>query len=319
MGNCTHSHGPGGQHIHGPTSGTKLWISLLVTLAFVAFEALAGWRASSLALLSDAAHNLSANSASTFGYHRVAILTALFNACTLVLLAAGIGLEAVQRFRVPTPVGGDLMIWVAVVAVVMNTAIAAALSGDAKNSLNSRAAYVHMAGDALSSLAVVIAGVVVHYTGWLYADPLVSSLIAVFIAATAWGIVRDAVDVLLENTPRGIDVDALVASIKEIPSVTGMHDLHIWQVSDGLRFLSCHVQVPADLRISECSEVVEAINRRLQHSFGIGHATIQLECEGFTHSRCSALYCAMQTGDHHSHSHDHDHPHIGAHHEAHAH
>lgn len=117
----------------------------------------------------------------TYGYHRVATLTALFNAVTLVVIALWIGFGAIGRFRHPQPVGGSLMIWVATVSVLMNTVIALALSGDAKKSLNSRAAFVHMAGDALSSLAVVVAGIIVHYTGWPHADPLVSVLIALFI------------------------------------------------------------------------------------------------------------------------------------------
>ena len=311
-------------HVHGPTSGRKLWISLLVTLAFVGFEAVAGWRAHSLALLSDAGHNLSdalalglaafaiwvaqrpADARRTFGYHRVAILTALFNAMTLVVLAGLIGVEAWQRFLKPEPVAGNLMIWVALVAVAMNTLIAAALSGDAKNSLNSRAAFVHMAGDALSSLAVVIAGVVVHFTGWLYADSLVSALIAVFIAYTAWDIVRDATDILLENTPKGMDVDALVKAIHDIALVQDVHDLHIWTVGDGLNFLSCHVAVPADVTLTECAEIVRRISDKLHDDFHIGHATIQTEVSGLCHrTDLEGLYCEMEP---HLHSH-HDHAH----------
>lgn len=179
-------------HSHGPKSGTRLWLSLIVTLVFVVGEAFAGWVSHSLALLSDAGHNLSdalalglaayavwvakrpATPRHTYGFHRVAILTALFNAATLVAIALFIGVEAVTRFHHPEPIVGTLMIWVAAVAVLMNTVIAAALSGDAKNNLNSRAAFVHMAGDAISSLAVVVAGVIVHYShgAWaVYADP----------------------------------------------------------------------------------------------------------------------------------------------------
>jgi cobalt-zinc-cadmium efflux system protein len=292
-------------------------VSLFVTLTFVAIEALAGWRAHSLALLSDAGHNLSdalalglaafalwiarrpANARSTFGYHRVAIMTALFNALTLVVLAALIAIEAWQRFVRPAPVAGGLMIMVALVAVVMNTIIAAALSGDAKTNLNSRAAYVHMTGDALSSAAVVLAGVVVHFTRWPYADPLVSLLIAAFIAWSAWGIVRDATDILLENTPRDVDVEALIADIERIPPIRGVHDLHIWKVGDGLNFLSCHVALPAACTLTECATVVEAINEKLHDDFGIGHATIQTEVEGLCPlAETHPLYCAMESHDH---------------------
>ena len=300
-------------YVHGPTSGRKMWISLGVTLAFVAVEAVAGWVSNSLALLSDAGHNLSdalalglaayaigvaarpATGERTFGYHRVAILTALFNALTLVALSVWIGVEGVHHLLHPERVAGDLMIWVALVAVLMNTVIAALLSGDAKHSLNSRAAFVHMMGDALSSAAVVVAGLVVHFTGWVYADPLVSLLIAAFILYTAWGIVADAANILLENTPKNVDVPALVAAMEAVPCVRGVHDLHIWTVGDGLHFLSCHIALPADFTLEQCAAIVTALGDLLHDEHGIGHATIQTEVEGLCPSREAALFCALET------------------------
>lgn len=308
-------------HVHGPTSGKKLWISLIVTLAFVVGEAFAGWVSHSLALLSDAGHNLSdalalglaayaiwiarkpATARHTYGYHRVAILTALFNAATLVVIALWIGVEAYQRFRHPEPIHGSLMIWVATVAVLMNTVIAVALSGDAKNSLNSRAAFIHMAGDAISSLAVVIAGVIVHYTNWVYADPLVSVLIAAFILYSAVGIVRDATDILMEATPKDLNVGELVAGIKTVSPVCDVHDLHVWTVGDGLRFLSCHVALPATCSLEQCAAIVDTLNHKLHDDFGIEHATIQTEIEGLCKmTEATDLYCAME-----GHAHEHDH------------
>lgn len=304
-------------HVHGPTSGRKMWISLIVTVIFVIGEATAGYFAHSLALISDAAHNLSdavalglagfaiwiaqrpASAKNTFGYHRVAILTALFNAVTLVALSVWIGIEAFQHFRHPEPVGGTLMIIVALVAVLMNTVIALALSGDAKHSINSRAAFIHMAGDALSSAAVVVAGIVVRFTNWVYADPLVSALIAVFILYTAWGIVADATSILMENTPKDMDVDKLVAGIKSVPPVCGVHDLHVWTVGDGLHFLSCHVALPAGCSLEHCASIVGTINKKLHDDFAIGHTTIQTEIEGLCPSSEQAeLYCAMESHMH---------------------
>jgi cobalt-zinc-cadmium efflux system protein len=311
-------------HSHGPKSGRMLWISLIVTLVFVVGEAFAGWISHSLALMSDAGHNLSdalalglaayavwvarkpATSRHTYGFHRVAILTALFNAATLVVIAIFIGVEAVARFRHPEPIVGTLMIWVAAVAVLMNTVIAAALSGDAKNSLNSRAAFVHMAGDAISSLAVVVAGLVVHYThgAWaVYADPVVSVLIAAFILYSAVGIVKDATDILMEATPKDLDVDALITGIKAVRPVCDVHDLHIWQVGDGLNFLSCHVALSATCSLEQCAAIVGAVNRTLHDDFGIEHATIQTEIEGLCDmTEQDDLYCAME-----SHAHEHAH------------
>lgn len=311
-------------HVHGPTSGRKLWISLIVTLAFVIGEAIAGLTAHSLALLSDAFHNLSdalalglaayavvvarkpTTARHTYGFHRVSILTALFNAVSLVAVAVYIFGEAYQRFLHPVSIEGGLVIWVALVAVLMNTVIAAALSGDAKHSLNSRAAFIHMAGDALSSLAVVMAGVIVHYTHWVYADALVSVLIAVFILYSAVGIVRDATDILMEATPKDLDVDKLITGIKSVRPVCDVHDLHIWQVGDGLNFLSCHVALPTTTDLRQCAAIVGAVNKKLHDDFGIEHATIQTEIEGLCDmNEANDLYCAMEA--HSTHEHDHAH------------
>lgn len=316
-------------HAHGPKSGTRLWLSLIVTLIFVAGEACAGMVSHSLALLSDAGHNLSdalalglaayavyvarkpATATHTYGYHRVAILTALFNAVTLVVIAIFIGVEAVRRFTHPEPVTGSLMIWVAAIAVLMNTVIAVALSGDAKESLNSRAAFIHMAGDAISSFAVVIAGVILHYTHWLYADPVVSILIAAFILYSAVGIVREATDILMECTPKDLDVDNLIAGIKAVRPICDVHDLHIWQVGDGLNFLSCHVALPATCSLKECAAIVQTVNQKLHDDFKIEHATIQMEIEGVCDmNEAEHLYCAMEAhADEHTHEHDHEHAH----------
>lgn len=329
-------------HVHGPTRGNKFWLALFITLTFVIVEAFAGWKSHSLALLSDAGHNLSdvlalglaafaiwiaqrpATPERTFGYHRVAILTALFNAVSLVVLAIFIGIEAFERFIKPESVHSELMIGVSLVAVFMNTVIAIALSGDAKNSLNSRAAYVHMAGDAVSSAAVVIAGIIVYFTHWIYADAVVSALIAAFIAYTAWGIVREATDILLESTPRGVNVEALVADIKRVPLVQGVHDMHVWAVGDGLNFLSCHVVLTGDCTLTESARVVEEINQKLHDDFGIGHATIQTEFSGMacTIANEGSVYCAMEAHNHDHHDHDHHSHHDHGpshHHHAHSH
>lgn len=299
-------------HTHGATSGRLLWLSLGVTLAFVVVEAIFGLRAHSLALLSDAGHNASdalalglaayavwlgrrpASPGKTFGYHRAAILVALANAAALVVIALAIFVSAWQAFHHPQPVQGTLMMAVAAVAVVMNTVIASWLSPHAHSSLNARAAYVHMAGDALSSLGVVIAGAVVHFTHWQYADPLVSVLIGVFIFYSSWGIITDATNVLLEGTPKGLDVDALAAAMRDTPPVQDVHDLHVWTVGDGIHFLSCHVVVPDDCTLPTASSIVGLLNTKLHEGFGIGHATIQVERVGCDNCRADrdTLYCA---------------------------
>ncbi len=307
-------------HTHGATSGRGLWLSLGMTGAFVAAEAYFGHRAHSLALISDAGHNVSdalalglaayavwvarrpASPGKTFGYHRVAILTALANAAALVVIALGILVGAFAAFEHPQPVQGTLMIWVAAFGVLMNTVIAKQLQGDSKHSLNARAAYVHMAGDALSSLGVVLAGFLIKATGWTFADPLVSLLIAGFILYSSWGIIGEATNILMEGTPKGMEVEALAAAIKSTPPVLDVHDMHVWTVSDGLHFLSCHVVLPSDCTVSESQSIVAVLNERLHDDFGIGHATIQTETVGSETCRhdADALLCALAAG--HSHA-----------------
>ena len=282
----------------------------------MAAEAFFGFRAHSLALVSDAGHNVSdalalglaayavwvarrpATPGKTFGYHRVAILTALANAAALVVIALGILVGAWEALRHPQPVAGGVMIWVAAFGVLMNTVIAWQLQGESKHSLNARAAYVHMAGDALSSLAVVLAGLVIKATGWTLADPLVSALIAGFILYSSWGIIGEATNILMEGTPKGIKAEALAAAIRAVPPVCDIHDLHVWTVSDGLHFLSCHVVLPAGCTVSESQSIVAALGERLHSEFGIGHATIQTEtAEGDTcRHPADALYCALPAG-----------------------
>ncbi len=315
MGN---SHG----HVHGPTSGTRLWISLAVTLLFCVGEAVAGWVSHSLALLSDAGHNVSdavalglaayavaavqkpAGGRHTYGYLRVSTLTALFNSTTLVVIALGVAFAAVERLRHPEPIAGNLMIAVAVVSVLMNTVIALALAGDARHSLNSRAAFVHMAGDALSAAAVVVAGVMVRKTGWVYADPVVSLLIAAFLLLSAVGILREASDVLMEKAPRGLDPERLADAIVTVEPVCGVHDLHVWTMGEGQHLLSCHVALPGSQTLLETTQVVERVRRMLHKEFGIEHCTIQPEEDGlcrFSHRQ--SLFCGMEAHVQAGHSH----------------
>ncbi len=298
-------------HVHGATHGPKLILSLAITLLFVIGEAVAGYFANSLALVSDAGHNASdalalglaayaiwvakkpANAKNTYGYHRVAILTALFNAVSLIVIGVVILVEAIELFIKPEQVVGTLMIWVAAVSVLMNTVIATLLAGGAKDSLNMRAAYIHMAGDALSAAAVVAAGFVVKATGWVYADPLASALIGAFILYTAWGIVRESGAILLEAAPRGLDFQRMVEAMETVPSVGAVHDVHVWTVSDGMNYLSCHVELPEGSSIEDVSVAIGRLNELLAHDFGIAHATIQAEVTG--HCEESPRFCEALT------------------------
>ena len=313
----SHSHSAGGVHVHGQTEGPMLWLCLIITMLFVVGEAFAGYVSHSLALLSDAGHNFSdafalglaayavwiarkpASAAKTYGYHRASILTALFNASTLLVIAVVIVIEAVSLFRHPEPVRGELMMWVAGVSVLMNTVIAALLRGGAGHSLNMRAAYIHMAGVAISAVGVLLAGWVVKSTGWVYADPTVSIVIAAFIAWTSIGVVKDATNVLLEGSPKGLDVERMISAMREVGHVQAVHDVHVWTVSDHLNFLSAHVEVSDARTMDECGAVIREVNEVLFHRFHIAHATIQVESAGACgeETRLDPLHCSdIHTG-----------------------
>ncbi len=237
----------------------RLGIALLITALFVVVEALAGWAANSLALLTDAAHNLTdvaalgmswlairlaarpANAGRTYGYHRAGILVALLNAATLGAITLWIFYEAYQRLLAPPEVQDTLLIVTAFVALLVNAGTAWLVHSGHEHDLNQRSAFLHLAGDAVSSLGALAAGILIYFTGAYILDPLVSILIGVFILWNAWKIVRESVDILLEATPRNLDMNALVSDIQAIPGVRGIHDLHVWSINLQMRALSVHV------------------------------------------------------------------------------
>ncbi len=275
-----------------------LWISLIVTTAFVVFEAIAGLRSGSLALLSDAGHNftdafgllLSAvgfafqarpgNHVKTFGYQRTGVLAAFVNALTLVLLSAWLLYESYLRFLHPEPVADNVMIIVASVGLVMNLGIAFGLGGHGSD-LNIRAAWIHMAGDAAACVAIIVGAVVIHYTGWLQIDPLLSVLIALTVIYTAWDIFRDSLNILLEGLPKGLTLGDVTQGIRTVPGVLDVHDLHIWSLGSSAHALSCHVLIE-DMPPSSSNAILKQLTEVLHHKFDIDHSTIQFE-----HARCA--------------------------------
>jgi cobalt-zinc-cadmium efflux system protein len=279
--------------------------AVTLTLAFVGAETLAGWWGHSLALLSDAGHNLAdaaalgfswyalwiadkpSHEGMTFGYHRVGVFAALINAVSLLVIALLIGWEAVSRIRHPEPASGGLMIAVALCAVVVNVVIGLWLHAGAQHDLNVRSAYLHMVGDAVSAAGVVIAGVVVATTQSTVADPVVSVLIAVLILYSSYGVLRESATVLLEGTPAGVDMPGVIAAIKGVAGVLDVHDLHVWMVGPGVVACSCHIVV-AEQSVREGQQVLRAVVHDIEHRFSITHTTVQVEVEG-----CDAtdMYC----------------------------
>lgn len=285
-------------HHHGASAaGKRLAWSTVITLGFVAGEAIAGYFSHSLALLSDAGHNFAdalaliiawygvwiaqkpSTARRTFGYHRVGTLAALVNSVSLVVIALLIFWEAAQRLSRPTPVHSTPMIVVAALAIVMNTAISWWLRRDAKKDLNVRSAYIHMLGDAVAALGVVVAGFIVAFTGASIADPLVSILIGFLILASSWGILKESVDVLLEAIPAGMNIDEVEQTIARVHGVLAVHDLHVWTIGSGMICCSCHVMVN-EQSVRSGENVLRGVTEQLRMNFGIDHTTIQVEVEG---------------------------------------
>lgn len=305
-----HSH----PHFNELTKQTvrRLALSLGITLVFVVIETAAGLFANSLALLTDAAHNFTdvlalalswwalrltsqpANQEKTYGYHRAGILAALANSTTLVVIAMGIFYEAYHRFINPPEVQANVLIGVGVIAVLINVVTALLVRRGAEHDLNIRSAFLHLMGDVLSTVGAVIAGVVIRFTNWNWLDPLVSVLIGFLILWSAWSIIREALDILMESTPTDIDMDAMVGDIISVDGVHGVHDLHAWSITRSMRTLSAHL-VTDDIPISEGAFIQNRVNELLYHKYGISHATLQLECDDCVPN---LLYCDIMAANH---------------------
>lgn len=284
-----------GSHAHGNgITSKKMWIATAITFTFCLFEALIGYKSNSLALMADAAHNFAdafalalsafalwmatkqADDKRTFGYHRVGILAALVNAVGLAVMSIVIFWEAVQRLQSPEAVNSSSMIWVALLAIVINSGIAWWLSSAAKDDLNIRSAYLHMVGDAAASLAVVIAGVIILFTSWYIADPIVSIIFAFLVLWSSWSILTESIQMLLEGTPVGLDLAKVKQKITEVQGVLNVHDVHVWAISSGLTACNCHILI-AEQSVSAGQKIQQNVTHMLEHDFNINHATIQIE------------------------------------------
>jgi cobalt-zinc-cadmium efflux system protein len=291
---------------------SRMALALGLTVAFVIVEAAAGLFANSLALLTDAAHNLTdvialglswfairltaqpANAQKTYGYHRAGILVALANSTTLALISFGIFYEAYRRFMSPPEVKSGVLIGVGLIAVIINLVTALLVRQGSESDLNLRSAFVHLMGDVLSTTGAVIAGVIIYFTGANWLDPLVSVLIGFLILYNAFGILRETVDILLESTPRDVDMQSMVDDILQVNGVLGVHDLHVWSLTRSLRTMSAHI-LTNDLPISLGAEIQRQVNEILYRRYNVAHATLQLECVGCDPD---SLYCDMNESDH---------------------
>ena len=317
-------------HVHASAGSSRmqrvLQISLGLTLAYVLVTFFAGLRAHSLALLSEAGHNVSdflalllsfvavyfqarpATEQKTFGYQRAGVLAAFVNASTLIVLSVWIAFAAIHRLSAPVAVQPKLMMIVAAAGVVMNGVIAALLwkcSGD----VNIRSVFLHMLGDTLSTAAVIAGGAGILFTGMLWIDPVLSLLIAAMILWSSFGIVRETLNILLEGTPRGLRLAEIRSALEIVEGVLNVHDLHVWSLGSRSHALATHVTI-ADIPLSESEVILDRINCALRDRFHIHHTTIQFEFRGCetTHGCSAPPEVEMVSGhEHHHHGHSHVH------------
>jgi len=270
-----------------------LRFALLLTLGYIVLTVVAGIRAHSLALLSEAGHNVSdflalalslgaiylqarpPNPHKTFGYQRAGVLAAFVNAATLVIIAFLIFYEAWQRLIKPVPVGAPLMMAVAAVGVVMNGGIAFLLHRSGSD-VNIRSALVHMLGDTLSTAAVIIGGWAILATGQTWIDPALSFGIGALILWSSFGIIRETLNILLEGTPRGVNMELVTAELMKVEGVRDVHDLHIWSLGSESHALSCHIAIQ-DIPPSVSERILREVQGMLRAEFSIQHTTIQFE------------------------------------------
>jgi cobalt-zinc-cadmium efflux system protein len=307
-------------HVHGaPTPRTQriLRLSLVATLVYVLVTFVAGLRAHSLALISEAGHNVSdalalllsfvavyfqgrpASHAKTFGYQRAGVLAAFLNALTLIVIAAGIAIEAVHRLGSPVAVQPRLMMIVAAAGVVMNGVIAAFLFSGSRD-VNIRSTFIHMLGDTLSTAAVIVGGAAILFTNLNWIDPVLSLLIAALILWSSISIVRETLNILLEGTPRGLSVPEIRNSLATINGVLDVHDLHVWSLGSQTRALATHVTID-DIPPSESNRILGEIREHLLSRYGIYHTTVQFE-----HAACDEVHGCVEVVEA-----AHDHTHAG--------
>jgi cobalt-zinc-cadmium efflux system protein len=303
-------------HVHGSSNPSRvLSVSALVTLAYILLLVIAGIRAHSLALLSEAGHNLSdflalllslgavylqgrpPSSTKTYGYHRAGVLAALLNSGSLVIVSFLIFYEAFRRLQVPEQVHAGTMMWVAAAGVIMNGGIALMLYRSGRD-VNIRSALLHEVGDTLSTAAVIAGGWAIMLTGQYWIDSALSFGIGALILWSAFGILRETLNILLEGTPRGMSLSAVGDAIRGIDGVKDVHDLHVWSIGSETHALSCHIAID-DIPPSASERILRDVKERLLADFRIDHTTIQFE-----HVECEVAHgCIIPVGDAQEHSH----------------
>ncbi|OGC11622.1 hypothetical protein A3K48_03865 [candidate division WOR-1 bacterium RIFOXYA12_FULL_52_29] len=287
----------------------RLTIALAITLTIMAVEFIGGYLANSLALVSDAGHMLTdalvlifsllaaflalrpADKEKTFGYHRVEILAAFANGTLLIFLAWFIFYQAFGRFARPEPVNSGLMMVVALIGLAANIISALVLAGSRQN-LNVRGALLHVISDALSSVAVIGGGLAIAFTGWYLVDPVLGIAIALVVLYGAIKLVLEAVNILLEGSPKGVDPRKVAADIRRVKGIKGLHDLHIWTITSGMNAISAHIELEPKAA-KKAPRIIHEVEHLLRDNYAIGHSTFQTECQ----SCGDELFCVMERSE----------------------
>jgi len=272
----------------------SLKIVFSITLVYFIVEVIVGFMSNSLALLSDAAHMLTdvagqalalfaiwmasklRNSKKTYGYLRTEIFSALINAIVLIFISGYILYEAWQRFQDPPKVAGFSMLIVASIGLIINLISMKILKSGSEESINIKGAFLEVVADMLSSIAVIIAGIIILSTGWLLIDPIISALIGLFILPRTFGLLKESVDILLEGVPKDVNYDAVEKYISKNPGVDSIHDLHIWSLTSGVNALSGHIIMKPETTITEMNDIIFKIKKELNSSYKISHTTLEV-------------------------------------------
>ena len=298
----SHEHSHQHSHTINAESLNKAFIiGIVLNLAFVVIEFAAGFWFDSLALLSDAGHNLSdvvslvlallafrlakvkANERYTYGYKKSTILVSLLNAVILLVAVGAIVIESIHKLSNPAVVPGGAIAWVAGVGVLINAFTAFLFMKDKEKDLNVKGAYLHMAADALVSVGVLVAGIVISRTGWYIIDPIIGLIVAVVILISTWNLLHDSLRLTLDGVPTSIDSQKVVEAIRALPGVDDVHHIHIWAISTTENALTAHIV----LKQPESMQEVKPLIRHRLEDFGIGHATLEFEVPG---EHCEAVF-----------------------------
>ena len=281
-------------HEHDLHGRKLLWVTG-INVGILVLEVVGGLLSNSLALLSDAVHKLGdvfslaiawladrfgqrkADYKNTFGYKRIEILAALFNALTLVAICVFLVIEAWERFQNPEAVRGGLMLVVALVGLIADWICVVILQKNQGENINVKAAYLHLLGDALSSVAVIVGGAVILFWGIEWVDPAITALVAIYLIYITLGVVRESVDILMQAAPRGIDLDEVQAAMEALVEVENVHHIHLWRMNDSKIYFECHVNLHENLDLASIDPVRHRLESLLSDRFGISHTTLQFE------------------------------------------